>query len=146
MPQALLRFPVTSPCSENVPSLLAAPLTSPFVSHFPCAIKKAWSAESPAGIFCWTSGLPHLPDIVVFVCAGVIATTKANTAQPQKILSFIVFSSVWDFPDCSESTRNDTQSPFRTELLVRHCAVFLRAWTILRLHLCAYCCLGPTLS
>src|SRR5271167_2593174 len=84
-----MRVVVTSPCSENAPSLLIAPPISPLLAHFPCASVKTWPAWSPTGTLCWTSGLAHLPDIEFFVCAEAIATTKANSAQTHTILHFI---------------------------------------------------------
>src|ERR1039458_6173208 len=82
-------FAVTSACSEKAPCLPAAPPTFPAAEHFPCARVKAWPAWSPAGILCWTSALPHLPDIEVFVCAEAITTARATIAQTHRLLKFI---------------------------------------------------------
>src|ERR1700691_2011485 len=49
----------------------------------------AWPSLSPAGADCAMLGLSHLPDIVVFVCAGVATTAKANNAHAHRILYFI---------------------------------------------------------
>src|SRR5450759_2754120 len=80
---------VTSACSEKAPCLPAAPATFPAAEHFPCARVKAWPAWSPAGILCWTSALPHLPDNEVLVCAEAIATARATIAQTHRFLSLI---------------------------------------------------------
>src|ERR1019366_4159232 len=88
-PQFFMWVAVISACSEKAPSLPAAPPTFPAAEHFPWARVKAWPAWSPAGILCWTSALPHLPDIEVFVCAEAIATARATIAQTHKVLKFI---------------------------------------------------------
>src|ERR1035438_7209969 len=80
---------VTSACSEKAPCLPAAPPTFPAAEHFPWARVKAWPAWSPAGILCWTSALPHLPDNEVFVCAEAIATARTTIAQTQRFLNLI---------------------------------------------------------
>src|ERR1039458_3356546 len=89
MPQFFMWVAVTSACSEKAPCLPAAPPIFPAADHFPWARVKAWPAWSPAGILCWTSALPHLPDNEVLVCAEAIATARATTAQTHKVLSFI---------------------------------------------------------
>src|SRR5271167_2166227 len=89
MPQVLTRFAVASPFSENTPSLLMAPPTSPLEEHFPCARVKTWPGWSPAGILCMTSGLPHLPENEALLCAEAIATTRANSTQTDRVRYFI---------------------------------------------------------
>src|SRR5579864_602336 len=84
-------LPMASLCSENAPSLLLAPPISPIDSHLPCWSMKMWPSLSPAGTVCTTSGLPHLPDVLFFVCAGVDATANANNAHAHRIPCFIRF-------------------------------------------------------
>jgi hypothetical protein len=51
-----------------------------------------WLGWSPAGTLCSTSAFAQVPEISFFVCAEVVATAKANTVQPNKILAIMFFS------------------------------------------------------
>src|SRR5579862_4793975 len=104
MPRLFMLVEVPSSSSEKLPCLATAPFRLAVIVHCPCATMKTWPCWSPAGTLCRTSGLLHLPVIVVLVCADPMATARATTAHTQPVLQ--VISSLQFYIECAIVHRN----------------------------------------